>query len=110
MVRKEAALWTTVFSGPDWDGKSALAEALYELGGEVIEFPKWNAEKVKIEESQLLAFLSYNRILFTSPESVHGFLDSLTEQAIDFRQISSKLYVLSRKSKKALQQRSLTAD
>ncbi|MCK2001332.1 uroporphyrinogen-III C-methyltransferase [[Brevibacterium] frigoritolerans] len=90
--------------------KSALAEALYELGGEVIEFPKWNAAKVKIEESQLLAFLSYDRILFTSPESVHGFLDSLTEQAIDFRRISSKLYVLSRKSKKALQQRGLTAE
>ncbi|YCI75809.1 uroporphyrinogen-III C-methyltransferase [Bacillus sp. R1-10] len=90
--------------------KSALAEALYELGGEVIEFPKWNAAKVKIEESQLLAFLSYDRILFTSPESVHGFLDSLTEQDIDFRRISSKLYVLSRKSKKALQQRGLTAE
>ncbi|MFF2497112.1 uroporphyrinogen-III C-methyltransferase [Peribacillus sp. NPDC058075] len=90
--------------------KSSLAEALHELGGEVIEFPKWNAAKVKIEESQLLSFLSYDRILFTSPESVHGFLDSLTEHAIDFRRISSKLYVLSRKSKKALQQRGLTAE
>ncbi|MBT2666331.1 uroporphyrinogen-III C-methyltransferase [Bacillus sp. ISL-4] len=90
--------------------KSSLAETLDELGGEVIEFPKWNAAKVKIDESQLLSFLLYDRILFTSPESVHGFLDSLTEHAIDFRRISSKLYVLSRKSKKALQQRGLMAE
>lgn len=48
-------------------------------------------------------------MLFTSPESVHGFLDLLTEYAIDFRQISAKLYVVSRKSKKVLQQRGLIA-
>ncbi|MBO0996145.1 uroporphyrinogen-III C-methyltransferase [Bacillus sp. SD075] len=90
--------------------KSSLAEALHELGGEVIEFPKWLAAKVKIEESQLCSFLLYDRILFTSPESADGFLDSLIEQSIDFRRITSKLYVLSRKSKKALQQRGLMAE
>ncbi|MDF9760105.1 uroporphyrinogen III methyltransferase/synthase [Peribacillus simplex] len=89
--------------------KSSLAEALHELGGDIIEFPKWNAAKVKIEESQLLSFLLYDRILFTSPESVHGFLDLLAEYAIDYRRISSELYVLSRKSKKVLQQRGLMA-
>ncbi|MGE7758824.1 uroporphyrinogen-III C-methyltransferase [Peribacillus sp. NPDC097895] len=90
--------------------KSSLAESLLELGGDVIEFPKWMTAKVKIEENQLLSFLLYDRILFTSPESVHGFLDLLTEYAIDFRRISSKLYVLSRKSKMVLQQRGLMAE
>ncbi|WP_285765730.1 uroporphyrinogen-III C-methyltransferase [Peribacillus sp. SI8-4] len=89
--------------------KSQLAEELQELGGDVIEFPKWVAANVKMEESQLLSFLSYDRILFTSPESIHGFLDSLTEYAIDFRRISSDLYVVSRKSKKVLQRRGLMA-
>lgn len=89
--------------------KSHLAEELQELGGDVIEFPKWMANGVKMEESQLLSFLSYERILFTSPESIHGFLDSLTEHAIDFRRISSELYVVSRKSKQVLQQRGLVA-
>ncbi|MFD4816753.1 uroporphyrinogen-III C-methyltransferase [Peribacillus butanolivorans] len=89
--------------------KSSLAENLYELGGDVIEFPKWITTKVKAKKSQLLSFLLYDRMLFTSPESVHGFLDLLTEYAIDFRQISAKLYVVSRKSKKVLQQRGLIA-
>ncbi|CAH0125213.1 Uroporphyrinogen-III C-methyltransferase [Peribacillus sp. Bi96] len=90
--------------------KSSMAEALLELGGDVIEFPKWMTAKVKIDESQLLSFLLYDRILFTSPESVHGFLDLLTEYAIDFRRISSKLYVISRKSKMVIQQRGLMAE
>ncbi|MFD9625123.1 uroporphyrinogen-III C-methyltransferase [Peribacillus muralis] len=89
--------------------KSLLAEELQELGGDVIEFPKWVTARVKMEKSQLLSFLSFDRILFTSPESVHGFLDSLIEVAIDFRLIASELYVVSRKSKKVLQQRGLMA-
>ncbi|AOH56164.1 uroporphyrinogen-III C-methyltransferase [Peribacillus muralis] len=89
--------------------KSSLAEGLQELGGDVLEFPKWMSASVKMEESQLLSFLSYERILFISPESIHGFLDSLTEYAIDFRRISSELYVVSSKSKKVLQKRGLSA-
>lgn len=52
--------------------KSSLAEALHELGGDIIEFPKWNATKVKIEESQLLSFLLYDQFSSLHPKVSMG--------------------------------------
>ena len=89
--------------------KSSLAESLKELGGEVVEFPRWIVSRKPVSKEELTRYLAYDRILFTSPESVQGFLDSLIHYQMDFREIQAALYAVSTKSKKTLEQRGLTA-
>ena len=89
--------------------KSTLAESLEEKGGEVVEFPRWVASRTPVRKEELTRYLSHDRILFTSPESVQGFLDSMIDHQMDVRDIRASLFTLSTKSKRALQQRGLTA-
>lgn len=88
-------------------GESNMAKELREQGADVIEFPKWKAERKTMTTELIGKISSYSRMLFTSPESIDFFFTGLLEQGIDIRAIKADFYVLSSKSAKALNTRGL---
>ncbi|WP_394139253.1 uroporphyrinogen-III C-methyltransferase [Cytobacillus oceanisediminis] len=88
--------------------KSLVAEMLKDQGADVIEFPKWAKKEVQINETILNQLFMYERILFTSPESINEFFDLLISRKIDIRNLHATIYCLSKKSLKVLMERGLS--
>ncbi|QCJ40788.1 uroporphyrinogen-III C-methyltransferase [Bacillus sp. S3] len=85
---------------------SCLAQELMKHGADVIEFPKWKRTILPVD---LTNVPSYEKILFTSPESVAEFFIAVFEEGIDIRTIRADFYGASSKSVKALKQRGFKA-
>ncbi|MEH7117549.1 uroporphyrinogen-III C-methyltransferase [Neobacillus vireti] len=86
------------------DSPSELAKELLAQGADVIEFPKWKVTKQPLD---LKRVASYEKIVFTSPESTSEFLAAVIEQEIDVRSIRAELFGMSSKTIKALRERGL---
>jgi len=85
---------------------SGLAKELIEKGADVIEFPKWKKRILPVEVDKAA---NYNKILFSSPESVSEFFNALIEKGIDIRKIKADFYGCSSKSIMALKERGVIA-
>lgn len=85
---------------------SGLAKELMDKGADVIEFPKWKRTILPIDVSKVTA---YDKILFTSPESVGEFFKAVIENEIDIRKIQADFYGGSSKSINALKERGFMA-
>ncbi|WP_144555296.1 uroporphyrinogen-III C-methyltransferase [Bacillus sp. X1(2014)] len=88
------------------EGSSELAKALIDGGADVIEFPKWKKTMLPID---LTKVASYEKILFTSPESVDEFFTAVVEHEVDIRTIRADFFGASRKSINALKKRGFIA-
>jgi len=86
--------------------KSGLAQELMDHGADVIEFPKWKKTILPVD---LTKVQSYDRILFTSPESVEEFFSAVFEKGVDIRKIRADFFGASIKSVKALNERGFIA-
>lgn len=85
---------------------SELAKELMSHGADVIEFPKWKKTTLPVDLSKLT---SYEKILFTSPESVNDFFIAVVEKEMDIRKIRADLFGMSSKTIKVLNERGLMA-
>ncbi|WML37910.1 uroporphyrinogen-III C-methyltransferase [Neobacillus sp. OS1-2] len=85
---------------------SGMAQHLMDQGADVIEFPKWKKTVLPVD---LTKVSSYDRILFTSPESVGEFFRAVFENGVDVRKIGADFYGASTKSVKALNECGFTA-
>lgn len=85
---------------------SRLAKELVEKGADVIEFPKWNKTNLPVELGNVT---EYDKILFSSPESVGEFFNPIIEKGIDIRKIKADFYGGSSKSINALKERGFIA-
>jgi uroporphyrin-III C-methyltransferase len=85
---------------------SGLAKELIEKGADVIEFPKWKKTILPVEVEKAS---DYDKIMFSSPESVGEFFNALIEREIDIRKIKADFYGCSSKSIKALKERGFIA-
>ncbi|MEH7176763.1 uroporphyrinogen-III C-methyltransferase [Neobacillus vireti] len=85
---------------------SGLAKELMDLGADVIEFPKWKKTKLPVELSNVK---TYEKILFSSPESVSEFFEAVMDKGMDIREIRASFYGGSSKSIKALKERGFIA-
>jgi uroporphyrinogen III methyltransferase / synthase len=90
--------------------ESGLARELSSQGADVIEFPRWTRIKGKPDEMIVNNLSSYERIVFTSPESVADFFEDMIQRSVDIRQLKAKLYGGSSKSVRALADRGLLAE
>lgn len=81
---------------------SGLAKELMEKGADVIEFPKWKKTILPVELGNVT---EYEKILFSSPESVGEFFNAIIEKGIDIRKINADFYGGSSKSINALKER-----
>lgn len=88
------------------EGASGLAKGLMEQGADVIEFPKWKKTILPVEVGNVT---NYDKILFTSPESVEEFFHAVIEKGIDIRKIKADFYGGSSKSINALKERGFMA-
>ena len=88
------------------DSASGLAKELMEQGADVIEFPKWKKTKLPVELSNVK---NYDKILFSSPESVSEFFEAVMDKGMDIREIRASFYGGSSKSIKALKERGFIA-
>jgi uroporphyrinogen III methyltransferase / synthase len=89
---------------------SGLAQALSEQGADVIEFPKWKSEDAPVNQDILHKISTYEKILFTSVESVTDFFRVLRKEKVDIRSLSADLYGLSNKTITALNEKGMIAD
>ncbi|MCL6571143.1 MAG: uroporphyrinogen-III C-methyltransferase [Bacillus sp. (in: Bacteria)] len=89
------------------DSLSELAKELMDQGADVIEFPKWKKIAVPVNQDILANISSYQRILFTSPESVGDFFKTMIEKQVDIRRIPADFFGLSIKTINELQERGL---
>ncbi|MGJ7912391.1 uroporphyrinogen-III C-methyltransferase [Neobacillus sp. LXY-1] len=87
------------------DSPSELAKELMNQGADVIEFPKWIRTSEPVNQEILADLSSYQNILFTSPESVTEFFQTLMENQIDIRKINADVFGMSIKTMNALQSR-----
>ncbi|WP_231505614.1 uroporphyrinogen-III C-methyltransferase [Bacillus sp. EB01] len=90
--------------------ESALAKELSSNGADVIEFPKWKRSRVEPDKDILGSISDYERILFTSPESVSEFFEILIGEKIDIRRLKAELFGCSMKSLAALNKRGFIAE
>lgn len=90
--------------------ESRLAKELSDHGADVIEFPRWIRTVSPVNHEILDKISFYERILFTSPESVNDFFEVLLNQGIDVRSMKATLYGLSSKSIRAIQAKGLLAE
>lgn len=88
------------------EGSSELAKALMDGGADVIEFPKWKKTVLPVD---LTKVASYEKILFTSPESVDEFFTAVVNHGVDIRTIRADFYGASLKSKNALKKHGFIA-
>ncbi|MBM7573331.1 uroporphyrinogen-III C-methyltransferase [Aquibacillus albus] len=91
-------------------GESKLAKKLTEQGADVIEFPKWKKMDTPIDRTILKQIKSYEKIVFTSPESVNEFFAILRSEKIDNRNVRASLFGCSIKSINAIENRGFLAD
>ncbi|MBM4765063.1 uroporphyrinogen-III C-methyltransferase [Bacillus sp. B15-48] len=89
--------------------ESPIVKELMNQGADVIEFPRWTRREAPVQNQFLETLSSYNRILFTSPESVAEFFAILVKRGIDVRTISATLYGKSTKSLKAINEKGMLA-
>lgn len=87
-------------------GPSELAGTLMNLGADVIEFPKWIRTAIEVD---LTNIAEYDRILFSSPESVAEFFAALSEAKMDIRKIKADFFGASIKTIRALNVRGFLA-
>ena len=80
---------------------SGLANDLMEKGADVIEFPKWKKTILPVDLGNIT---NYDKILFSSPESVSEFFNAVIEKGIDIRKIKADFYGGSSKSINALKE------
>ncbi|MFP7299609.1 uroporphyrinogen-III C-methyltransferase [Neobacillus niacini] len=85
---------------------SGIAKEMMEKGADVIEFPKWKKINLPVE---LDSVSDYDKILFTSPESVDEFFKAVIEKGIDIRKIQAEFFGESSKSINALRERGFIA-
>ncbi|EKN71549.1 uroporphyrin-III C-methyltransferase [Neobacillus bataviensis LMG 21833] len=85
---------------------SGMAQHLMDQGADVIEFPKWKKTVLPVD---LKKVSSYDKILFTSPESVGEFFSAVFENGVDIRKIHADFFGASTKSVKALNDRGFIA-
>ncbi|MFT9601110.1 uroporphyrinogen-III C-methyltransferase [Mesobacillus sp.] len=90
--------------------ESELAKELMEQGADVIEFPKWKKISVPSDQAVIERIPEYEKILFTSPESVGEFFEILFSKGIDIRKVKADFYGCSTKSIKALNERGFFAE
>ncbi|WP_462412764.1 uroporphyrinogen-III C-methyltransferase [Neobacillus sp. Marseille-QA0830] len=84
---------------------SDLAKELMNQGADVIEFPKWNRILVPVNQKLIDRLPNYEKVLFTSPESVDEFFLALRNHKVDIRQLTGDVYGISRKTMNALEAR-----
>ena len=89
---------------------SGLAQALTEQGADVIEFPKWKSRRIPFDPEILHSITAYEKILFTSVESVTHFFQFLRQEKFDLRSLSAELFGLSQKTVTALNEKGLMAE
>ncbi|WP_017728232.1 uroporphyrinogen-III C-methyltransferase [Halalkalibacterium ligniniphilum] len=92
-----------VLLGRTTSDSSHVAKRLREEGADVFEFPRWHQLEQLLEKDTLTKVMDSERILFTSPASVHRFFSWLREEKIDIRQIRAPFYAISKKSLKAIE-------
>lgn len=88
------------------ESASHLAKELIDQGADVIEFPKWKKTILPVELGKVT---NYDKIMFTSPESVGEFFHAVVEKGIDIRKINADFYGGSSKSINALKERGFMA-
>ncbi|MBE4910624.1 uroporphyrinogen-III C-methyltransferase [Bacillus luteolus] len=79
-------------------GSSKVAKELVEQGADVIEFPKWKKKPVLIDIKILEKIETYEKIIFTSDESVEEFFQLLFSNRVDIRKVQADFYGLSSKT------------
>jgi uroporphyrin-III C-methyltransferase len=87
-------------------GPSELAVALMDQGADVIEFPKWTRTIMEVDLSNIA---DYDKILFSSPESVAEFFAAVFAAKMDIRKIRADFFGASVKTLKALKERGFLA-
>jgi uroporphyrinogen III methyltransferase/synthase len=92
------------------ESKSELAKECMNLGADVIEFPKWKKTRLPVDQKILAKLPTYEKILFTTPETVSEFIMVLSENGMDIRRIKADLFGGSVKTMKALNERGLFAN
>ncbi|MBT2637570.1 uroporphyrinogen-III C-methyltransferase [Bacillus sp. ISL-39] len=90
--------------------ESELAKELMEQGADVIEFPKWKKISLPADQAVIDRIPEYEKILFTSPESVGEFFEILFSEGIDIRRVKADFYGCSTKSVKALNEKGFLAE
>jgi uroporphyrinogen III methyltransferase / synthase len=90
--------------------ESEVARELTAQGADVIEFPKWKKTDVPVDFEILNNIEVYEKMLFTSFESVADFFKVIAEQGLDVRQLKAAFYGLSIKSLQALKDRGFKAE
>ncbi|WP_042454814.1 uroporphyrinogen-III C-methyltransferase [Neobacillus dielmonensis] len=84
---------------------SELAKELTNQGADVIEFPKWTSISVPVDQELIEKLPTYQKVLFTSPESVDEFFHALRSFKVDIRQLTAVVYGFSKKTLNALEAR-----
>ncbi|WP_423800468.1 uroporphyrinogen-III C-methyltransferase [Neobacillus sp. SAB-20_R2A] len=87
------------------EGESELAKELMRQGADVIEFPRWKRIAAPVNEEIMGTISSYQKILFTSPESIEEFFTALKNHGVDIRKITADLFGFSIKTINALKER-----
>jgi uroporphyrinogen III methyltransferase / synthase len=89
--------------------ESQLAKELMEQGADVFEFPKWKKTAIPAYQETIEKLPSYQKILFTSPESVTEFFKVIFENKIDIRRIQADFFGGSAKTIQLLNERGFMA-
>ena len=76
----------------------------------MIEFPKWKSKEISFDQEMLHKITTYEKILFTSAESVTHFFEILSQEKFDLRSLSAELFGLSQKTVTALNEKGLMAE
>lgn len=92
------------------EGKSEWAKALMDQGADVIEFPKWRKTILPARQEWLVKLPNYEKILFTTPESVGEFFATVIQHGLDIRQVRADIYGRSVQTIRALNEHGLLAN
>lgn len=89
-----------------------LASALAEQGADVIEYPYFTMHATHSDALEEVMERSgeYQRILFTSPESVPLFFEAYQRTGKDVRTLTAAFYALSTRTARQLRERGFTAE
>jgi uroporphyrinogen III methyltransferase/synthase len=89
-----------------------LANTLAEKGADIIEYPYFYVSEVDNEAIKEIIAQSgeYDRILFTSPESVTFFFAAYRRSGRDIRQLTASFYTLSRRTERKLRDMGFTSE
>lgn len=90
--------------------ESKLEDYFLEQGAEAYAFPSLKLIKQTFSDSVLQRARAAEKLLFLAPESVTIFLEAFYARGHDIRDLSGRIYCLSEKTKKLLQQSGLRAE